>query len=90
MVVLLNKIGEEISNQKKIGSIFITKEILQADMDLDYKHEWKYRHRFGKKRVHRKDEHMYSFMGAETLRWICLHCEVKQFWALVVWYVACV
>lgn len=48
MVVLLNKIGKEISKQKKIGSIFITKEILQTGIDLDYKHEWKYRHRFGK------------------------------------------
>lgn len=37
--MLLNKIGKEIPNQKKIGSIFITKEILQTDMVVGYKHE---------------------------------------------------
>lgn len=39
MVALLNKIGKEITSQKKIGSTFITKEILQTEMNLEYKHE---------------------------------------------------
>lgn len=56
MVALLNKIGKEITSQKKIGSTFITKEILQTEMNLEYKHEWKYKHRFGKIRVHKKRE----------------------------------
>lgn len=34
-----------------MGSISITEEILQTDMDLDYKHERKYR--FGKTVVHK-------------------------------------
>lgn len=51
MVALLNKISKEITTHKKIGSIFTTKEILQEETDLEYKHEWKYRHRFGKIRV---------------------------------------
>lgn len=51
MVVLLNKICKEIKSQKKIGSTFTTEEIVQREMDLEYKHEWKYKHRFGKNKT---------------------------------------
>lgn len=58
MVALLNKIDKEITSQKKRGITFIRKEILDTDMSLYCKHEWKYRLRFGKIRAHKTHDSM--------------------------------